>query len=264
MVTIVPKEVYEKLNSTVNEDSESKKTAFSFKDFQDNVFHYSYVKDYLQDKNIDFVGEGSGRIAFMIPKGSSIDAKKSAVCFKVAKNIKGIAQNKAEHEVITKFKKYPCVPEIFAYDKGANIGIELELGRKVSDEDIHNFFSEWKEEVEKTGFILTKDGIINDVQNAEDIYEYIRKLRTLRNSGIGGKNLLKIILKKLNTISSKHAKYLPFTSLFEVLFIKNAVNELEIGDFGTADNWAFINRNNENVLLPIDWGFTKEVADKYY
>ena len=35
-------------------------------------------------------------------------------------------------------------------------------------------------------------------------------------------------------------------------------------DFVQPANWAFVKRNGYFMLIPIDWGFTKNVAKDYY
>ena len=86
MVTIVPKEVFDELNKKVSE-AEPKKQKFDYKDFKKEVFHYSMVKDYLKDKEIKFVGQGSGRTAYMIPKGACVGHEDSAFDDSVASGV---------------------------------------------------------------------------------------------------------------------------------------------------------------------------------
>ena len=52
--------------------------------------------------------------------------------------------------------------------------------------------------------------------------------------------------------------------MFRVMFEKDAVYDVSLGDFGEPDNWAFVNRNGQDVLVPIDWGLTHEVVNQYY
>lgn len=263
MVTIVPKEAYEKLNKGVSEE-ENSKSGFSMKDFQKDIVHFSMVNDYMKTKDVDFVGEGSGRIAFMLPKGSSEDAKDSAVCLKVAKNIKGIAQNKGEKKMLDRFKGEACVPRLFAYDKNQDIAIEMELGRKVTEHEIYKFFDDWSRFVNRLPFDGFTEHSLTNINDSRDIYGALRMVRKIQRQGNDGKPRVKAILEDFRKIASAHKKYAPFVSLFEVMFEKEAVYDIPLGDFGDIDNWAFVNRDGIDVLLPIDWGLTSEVLMQYY
>lgn len=262
MITIVPKEAYDKLNKEVTE-SEKTKTSFSFKNFQDNVLHYSMVNDYLKGKKVEYVGEGSGRIAFMLPKGACEDAPDSAVCLKVAKNVKGVAQNKGELKMSEKFGNEVCFPKVFAGDKRDGIALEMELGRKVELGEFNRFFSDWFEA--STSFSTeTKKAISTKINSLDELYKSLNRLRRIKKSGTVGKQVIKDTLLDLKKVSDKFKKYLPIVSLFEVLFEKDGIYEVKLGDFGEYDNWAFVNREGEDVLIPIDWGLTQEVAAQYY
>lgn len=265
MVTIVPKEVFDELNKKVSE-AEPKKQKFDYKDFKKEVFHYSMVKDYLKDKEIKFVGQGSGRTAYMIPKGACVGHEDSAVCLKVADNVKGIAQNKGEVSVIEKFggKSEPCFPELFGTDKSGNISLLCEIGTQTRDEnDFSEFFEEWNASSEDL-FSEDTDEYVLMLEQPEDIFQSLKNLKKIRKTGLVGKAIVKDVLKDLKKMSSKYKKYAPFVSLFTVMFEKDAVYDVALGDFGELENWAFINRDGEDVLVPIDWGLTEEVKFQYY
>lgn len=260
MVTIVPKEAYEKLNKKVSE-ADNSKSGFNMKDFQQDVIHYSMVSDYMKSKDVEFVGEGSGRIAFMLPKGSSDDSKNSAVCLKVAKNIKGIAQNKGEKQMLEKFKGEACVPQLFAYDKKQDIALEMELGRKVSEDEFEEFFGDWNDSIKDV--FSNKISEEFEIYIGNDIYRALNSLKKIKRTGNAGKPVIKAVLDDIRKMKD-YGKYAPFVSLFEVLFEKDGMYDVSLGDFGEYDNWAFVNRDGVDVLLPIDWGLTAEVTARYY
>ena len=265
MVTVVTKKAFDALNKKVSEDSE-KKSKFDYDDFKKEVIHYSMVNDYLKDKMIEFVGKGSGRTAYMIPKGGCIGHEDSAVCLKVANNVKGIAQNKAEVKVIEKFggKEEPCFPELFGIDKEENISLMCEIGTQVKNESVfEDFFEDWDNSRGKF-FHGESQELFDELISPKGVFNSLKNLKKVKRTGNVGKETIRKVLEDIKNIAKKYKKYLPFVSMFTVMFEKDAVYDLALGDFGELDNWAFINRNGEDVLVPIDWGFTWEVAYQYY
>lgn len=265
MVTVVPKEVFDELNKKVSE-AEPKKQKFDYKDFKKEVFHHSMVKDYLKDKEIKFVGQGSGRTAYMIPKGACVGHEDSAVCLKVADNVKGIAQNKGEVNVIEKFggKSEPCFPELFGTDKSGNISLLCEIGTQTRDEnDFEEFFEEW-DDMRRGMFLKETQEHFGEIISPDDIFAALKNMKKTKRTGNAGKETIRKILENIKKLSNKCKKYAPFVSLFTVMFEKDAVYDVALGDFGELENWAFINRDGEDVLVPIDWGLTEEVKYQYY
>jgi len=264
MLTIVSKEAFDELNRVVSEDFE-KKFPFDYNDFKEEVLHYSMVNDYLKNKMIEFVGTGSARTAYMIPKGGCKNVKRRAVCLKVAKNVKGIAQNKGEIKMLEDFnwKRNPCFPELFGIDKHTNISLLCEIGRKVDSKEFDDFFSFWND-FRRNGFHEDARREIPEIGTFDDVFVALKRIKRLKKMGNEGKEPMKRILDDFKRVAKADKKYVPFVSLFEVLFEKEAVYEISIGDFAEKDNWAFVNRDNEDVLVPIDWGLTNEVANQYY
>lgn len=272
MVTVVSKEVYNELNKKVSE-AEPKKQKFDYKDFKNTVIHYSIVNDYLKDKDIKYVGKGSGRTVYMIPKGSCVGHEDSAVCLKVANGVKGIAQNKGEVHVIEKFggKSESCFPELFETDKNGNISLLCELGRRIeSFNELKAFFKEWNRHFFESDFdkTLERNGLgfpsNQQIEKDSDFFAWLSALKRVKRSGNAGKPKLKAIFDELNSIVKENPKYESFLSLLRVMFEKDAVYEVSLGDFGDLGNWAFIDRNGKDVLVPIDWGLTEEVKFQYY
>lgn len=258
MLTTIPREQFKELTRALKEDeSNSKKKLFSFRDFLKNVIHYSMVKEYLSDKNVKFVGKGSSRTAFFLPGYSCFGIPKySPVCLKVADNIKGLAQNKAENDIISKNGKGEiCFPKIFNYDNKGNIAMITEIGTPAVDNDFKEYFKE-----------LTKlDKNIPNLEDAGKMHDFLYDLAIAkrRNEKEQDKMVEKTI-ESMKQISKRDKKYEVLYSILHVLFQKNLWNEISLGDFQFADNWAIIIRNNEEALIPIDWGLSREVAYQYY
>ena len=185
---------------------------------------------------------------------------------KVADNVKGLAENKGEVSVIEKFggKSEPCFPELFGTDKSNNISLLCEIGTQTRDEnDFAEFFEEWNASSEDL-FSEDTDEYVLMLEQPEDIFQSLKNLKKIRKTGLVGKAIVKDVLEDLKKMSSKYKKYAPFVSLFTVMFERDAVYDVALGDFGELENWAFINRDGEDVLVPIDWGLTEEVQFQYY
>ena len=92
----------------------------------------------------------------------------------------------------------------------------------------------------------------------------MKNIKKIKRTGNAGKETIRKVLEDIKKMSNKYKKYAPFVSLFTVMFEKDAVYDVALGDFGELENWAFINRGGEDVLVPIDWGLTEEVKFQYY
>lgn len=261
MVTVIPRKIFMELAS-IKEDKEE---IFSFKDFTDKVIHYSMVRDYLKGKPVKFVGSGSGRTAYFMPGLLCKDVSmNSPVCLKVANNIRGIEQNKGEKKIIDKYgSRTECFPEIYKYDKHGNIAMLVELGTDVLDDDFDQYFEELNNSF-RNDFSEDTKKIIPRISEANDVYKAIKNLSAIHRQGNSGKPYVKSVLKDLESVAKRNKAYIVFYSIFEVLFKKGGIYDMTIGDFGDPDNWALMKRKNQDVIVPIDWGLTKEVAYRYY
>lgn len=272
MLTVVPKKEFDELNKKVSE-AEPKKQKFNYEDFKKEVMHYSMVNDYLKDKLIEFVGKGSGRTAYLIPKGGCVGHEDFAVCLKVANNVRGIAQNEGEILTIENYggKDEPCFPELFGYDLDSKISLMCEIGRKVQGQpEFTKYFREWNLDCIPKFSKQTLENIprnqFNDlkIEIPDDVFGYLKAIKKIKRTGNAGKEIVNEMLDDFKKVAKKYKKYEPFVSIFVVMFEKDAVYEVSLGDFGEIDNWAFVNRNGQEVLVPIDWGLTEEVKYQYY
>lgn len=286
-MVIVSREILENLANGVSEAEDNEKLPFDFKDFVENVDHESKVNPYLAKRNIKYVGTGSSRTAYMIPKGSCVDAKTVPVCFKVAKNLAGIKQNETEHKIITRYgKDEPCFTKLYKYDSTRNLCLESEIGAPLQNYDIKKYFADWNSFVEKesksAGFIdglkkvvskLLKKNVtdpgkdlkINETKNIFDILYLVKDFRNIGDSDAKYKDAAKKYVEVMLECGKKNPKYLGLSSLIHVLFDKGAEKELRIGEFSGAENFAMVYRGGkEPVLIPIDYGVTEKVFDDFY
>ena len=65
---IVPREAFEELRSGKVNEANSNLKPLNFKQFTQDVDIVSKVMPYMQNIAVDFVGSGSSRVAFCVPK----------------------------------------------------------------------------------------------------------------------------------------------------------------------------------------------------
>lgn len=273
MIPLIPEEQYNELTSNISEASEIKK--FSIDDFEDfikNEINTSAKFDekgvyeiisYLKGTNVKYIGQGSSRISFFIPSGSLIDSS-APCCLKIAKNIAGCAQSLAEIKLFNSHK-YECFPKLFEYDSTGKYMI-TEIAKKLSDRYMKIYAGEWNENVLNlnshskclidTSFDDTTEAIMELVKqfNRETSEKLKYFIDDLYNN---------ICNKIIIPITNQNKKFTSLKSLIE--FSKNVGwNEVMPNDLEFNENWGLVTRNKINMPIPVDWGFTKEVSEKYY
>ncbi len=292
-MVIVPRDVLEKLQKGVSEEEENSKLPFDFDDFIKSVDHESKVRDYLSRRNIEYVGTGTSRTAFLIPKGSCVDARDRSVCFKIAKNLVGVKQNQTEHRIIKKYgENSPCFVKIFKYDDRRNLCLESEIGSRLSQFDMKEYFSDWNNFMKKTdaersfsdkfksffsmhGRKYRSVKKILTIENFEDdffdILFTVKDFRKLGSHASEDNNLKKyneeagLYIRTIKKCAKNYPKYSGVGGLIELLFEKGAEAELRIGEFTDEDNFAMVYRDDPDpVLLPIDYGITQKVFEDFY
>jgi len=268
MLTVLPYEEYKKLlDKGLSEDSKSN-SSFNWNDMVSSSGKYSLILDYVSGTDCRIVGDGSSRIAFYFPPGAYGKRKiEKPSCFKVAKAEKGVAQNKAEIHYMNKYgKKYACFPELYEYDY-KNYFYELcEVGSKWTTNLLNpeEFFKEWNERIEKCEREKTLGNIRwRDCFETNAKYSFFRKvIGTFAFSYYDFKKLEEIVSKVFVDLALEHEKYMPIVSFLELVI--KLRDELALVDFTSEENWALVERNGIHVPIPIDYGFTNEVRDKYY
>ena len=250
-----------------NDKNKRKFSSEEFKEFasstlnssNDQENYYKAVR-WLTNKNAKYVGEGSSRTAFCIPPGSWKDGS-APICLKIAKNEKGIAQNKAEIEVFRKYGKFHCFPEIYEQDPNGFFTM-MEMGEyDFPVQKIKIWFEKWNRELlkmEDRKTELDQDLIFDNPPITSWPARISRLLKLINNDDIDDS-----CFKIFNKMDNVDKKYEALTSLFK--FVKVDRGRLVVyGDFAVSDNWAFVIRDGRWELIPIDWGFSPEVRRKYY
>lgn len=174
------------------------------------------------------LGQGSSRIVF------AVDSEK---VLKVAKNAKGIAQNKEEGEDWK--QTYCCFAKV--YDKSEDgIFLEMQAARRAKKSDFKRL----------TGY---------DFNVMCQWIEYTKSLysRTARMYGGAVKNPL--------FDSEEWSEYLDDYNVFSGIHAYLCDYQLEsVGDFERLSSWGVVSENGEESLAIIDFGLSDEVYSNYY
>lgn len=289
-MVIVPKEILEKLAKGVSEEDSGKngRLPFDFDDFIKTVDNESKINTYLARRNISFVGTGTSRTAYLIPKGSCTDAKNVPVCFKVAKNLVGIKQNETEREIIGRYgKEEPCFVKIYRYDDKRNLCLESEIGSPIEKYDMKKYFADWNSFMEKEASAhgsffsslkqifskIFKDGEQHSlasikIDSAKNVFDMLFAIKDFRKLGTTHKKYRDTAAKFVDAVAAcgkSYPKYAGISSLVNVLFNKGGEEEIRIGEFNGTENFAMVYRGgSEPVMIPIDYGITEKVFANFY
>lgn len=174
------------------------------------------------------LGQGSSRIVF------AVDGEK---VLKVAKNAKGVAQNKEEGE---EWKQtYCCFARV--YDQSEDgVFLEMQAARRAKKSDFKRL----------TGY---------DFETMCQWIEYTKGLysRTARMYGRASKNPL--------FDSDEWSEYLDDYNVFSGIHAYLCDYQLEaVGDFERLSSWGVVSENGEESLAIIDFGLSDEVFSDYY
>ena len=261
----IPNEEFLQLAGSVKESAGNEE--FSWKELK-NCKDYYAILDYLSRTNVKYVGEGSARISFYLP--SAIDDSgmeiNSPCCLKVASNEDGIIQNKSDIRAFQKFGvKFQCFPQLYSYDKEKYYYFLCELatpavnGQFKETIDSQKYFSKLKIYVHEdelsplTTVSLTK---IRDlsfyIDTLFDSYDIVYQPYGHRT------DLSKEEVNKFKKewvafwvdIKSKAPEYAGIADVCLGFILKKFYDT----DIDHKDNWGYVKRNENLVLLPIDFG----------
>lgn len=284
-LTLIPqKQFLELLKNKVSEANIDKKP-FKWNEMLKHSINVSNLIDYMNITNCKYVGEGSSRIAFMLPSGAygqSIINEPS--CFKVAKKLAGRAQNNTEINIMLKYgKKYDCFPKLFEYDKSHKNYMLCELGAPVKSDDdemifVEDYFDDWKEYYddalknnipdELAEYLkLRREDFILNVGTYVDFLNFVTFYGTVFLPAFKKKHINDKIFNQMwdiiNALCEEFPEYSGMRSVFEFLNDVYGTND-SIYDLGNHENWAWVSRNNVLTLIPIDFGLDQGVLDTFY
>lgn len=173
------------------------------------------------------IGNGSSRTVFQIDDETVL---------KLAKNRRGIAQNESE------------------YDKGNDYYISHVFPKVYNGSDGDNYMWIVSEYV-----LPAKEDDFEAVLGIDffDVQKFITFLRkSNRGDGFAGKRVMEYY--------QQFEENEDVTNLFNMLNDLLVGYDMGIGDFERICNWGMALRDGQPTLLPIDAGFTAEVAERFY
>jgi hypothetical protein len=248
------------------------------------------MKSYLEnDCNIPVAGVGSSREVYLMSKNDASFLEGPA-CLKLARiggNFgvgAGIGQNKEEASILGKYQNtYKCFPILY-YRDGNNYFIVVELGTPLSSapsgfvssqlsplkETIEEFIEDYDYPSKSIKFKFSK--LMNNVQDKTNFAMLVTLFSTFMTNSkfLHNRSYNKDELEWFNefvfAIKESANDDAITKSLYDTIHFasRKAARSIMFEDFIQPENWAFVNRFGEFSLIPIDWGFTKNVAKNYY
>ena len=191
---------------------------FSIKDFKAQrsfAARVRYAKSHLGN-----ISSGSSRVVLGIDKSTVM---------KIAKNVKGLAQNEAEVDVSN--IGYDIIAEVFDFDDEKYLYVEMERARKMKKSD-------WKK---LTGWKF------NDWMEA--FYYYIEDRK--------GRGRYKHMLPE-------NFEELEETELFSDLVGLLADFGMPSGDLIRVSSWGIVNRHGKDIPVLVDYGLTEDIRREHY
>ena len=166
------------------------------------------------------IGSGSSRSVYRVDETKVL---------KLAKNKKGIAQNRVEIEWGRDRYFGDLLANVFEYDEENSFWVEMELAVKAKKSDFKNLW----------GVDFTNMGL------------YLKNWHSINN---GGREAFRVEDEESFIESTEVQKTVEFMHS----------TDAPAGDFGRISSWGVVERNGENDLVLIDFGLTGEVYNSYY
>ena len=174
------------------------------------------------EQNLQRISSGTSRIVYKIDETKVL---------KLAKNEKGIAQNKTEINFSEDYLWDMVVAKLFDYDEDG-LWVEMELARKVTTSIWNNIVG--------IPIDIFRDG-------TRFMEQQKGSLKTLYR------------LKEPERMEELYEN--DFTSTILDLIANYDVGS---GDFGKLSTYGLVNRDGKDEIVIIDYGLTNEVYDSYY
>ena len=258
----------------------SNSSSFDWNDFLKANKNPKTAMKYLNACGIKKLGQGSSRAAYALKAGDVASKHVNGQCvLKIATHpTKGPLQNRAEAEMIEKYqRRLECFPRLYGCDQQNWSYILVELGTPF-DKTPAKFKKKWLQPLadffldymDRDGYPDVDDPVLdeNEMSLKNPIYfGYV--VRTISEVLAGeaeqvedeeymwyqslAKNMAKSQIPIVRAISDvfKYAQ-------------KHGSREVSLGDLELSANWAFVQRGDDIVLIPIDWGASSEMMKKYY
>ena len=262
----IPQKYFLELCGTIKE-SESKEQ-FSFDELRRQRDYYA-VLEYLRRTNVKYIDEGSSRVAFYLPNaidgdGNTID---TPCCLKVASCEFGVGQNKSDIRAYQRFgEDFQCFPRMYSFDEKNKFYFLCELATPALslNEKGKAYINSYEYFSDLIAFISNKkysEPILKSIQKMRDINGFLDELfeaYDLVHYGEERADYTKEEIEKFSkewvsfwtVVKKRLPKYAGIADV-SVGFIKRTFYD---SDIDTPNNWGYVKRNGELVLLPIDFG----------
>ncbi len=172
-------------------------------------------------RHLKKIASGSARVVFMVDDG---------IALKIAKNKKGLAQNKVEADKY--LQNYDITAKVYDSDKN-HFWLEMELAKKLTPTRFKNL----------TGVSI------------EDLDRFLMRTELL-NSGRKLVGRYEIPEDELNKLSNNEF-IMDLTSLVDDM-------NLPVGDLSRISSFGEVVQNGKPTVVLVDFGLTQEVFDDYY
>ena len=288
-LTVVPDKVFDDLASpgiTEEDDGAEKFNFQKFEKFMDlisltykkedifskgtNRLVEDALKKYMKRfKEIKYAGVGSSRIAFFFPPGYVSD-NSAPCCLKIAKNMAGIAQNKAELRIIDEYGDLPCFPKFYEPTPRTGTFVVTEFGKRVTPAFENKYCETWNDQLR----VYTRDEkFLDRLENIIGLDHPFLALKSFFIKSVEAivmnivdldEHDLEIILGQVvSPIVRKNSQFQVISGIARMT-LEGGMKNMGIGDFYNRDNWAVVVRDRKRIPIPIDWGYTDTVQASYY
>ena len=175
------------------------------------------------DENLKYLGAGTARRVYQIDDKSVL---------KLAKNTKGLQQNKVEIEHSNDYVAAETVAEIFNYDPN-NLWVEMELATKVTESIFHKL----------TGIKFA---------------QFVKFMRNEYNRRRGHKS------SPYNKVPKEVEEEIYENEITYSIYSYMVDFDLPAGDLTRLSSLGVVKRNGKRHIVVIDYGLTDEVYTSYY
>lgn len=263
----IPNKEFLELAGSVEESASDKKFSWKKLTAQKN---YRAVLDYLSETNVKYINKGAARASFYLP--AAVDDKGNEIntpcCLKVAVNEFGIDQNQSDIKAFQKFgNKFDCFPKLYSYDKNNFFYLLCELATPAIDDkdqetiDSEKYFSKLKTYIDKekllplTTISLTRmSDLTYYIYALYDSYDIVYPDPDNKRTDITKKEIARF-KKEWIAFWNYVKKSVPKYSGIADVCIGFIMKKFYDSDIDHEDNWGYVKRKNNLVLLPIDFGF---------
>lgn len=206
---------------------------------------------------LKFVGEGSSRVCFCMQGGK---------CVKVAKNHKGIEQNKQEVKNCVLGEKYACFPDFFEYDSKNWCSLVCECCSPATRSLIHETYGR---DITVTTIVAALNDYIDCGCSLKAAYDELHAMKSGRQSDrisseydfIDEWSRMNILKSMLEDPSVRYDSLRALAQFYKDHGEDD--QEMRLVDLEAEDNWGIAIRHGVPTAVVIDAGFSFDVECLY-